>query len=187
MGKAKMTRSEKARRAGLDPTVVTGRLRLGWSLKRALSTPVLSMPHYYDEHGQSLFARAKAAGHKNPLNVLKRVRLLGWSHERALSTPSQDMSAPRSQTSHAARERLRAEERKIISEMLMGRPVTAKEAKKLLRDLRLAGVIPRRNASRDGPSLSSRAREAGLPPGLVHLRKQRGWSEERALATPPLR
>lgn len=71
--------SVQARKAGLSPQRVHNRLCQGWSLKRALQTPIR-------DRTSTLAFRARQAG-LNPRMVWRRVHLRGWSEERALATP----------------------------------------------------------------------------------------------------
>lgn len=74
------TVKEKAVAAGINPAIVRQRVkRNGWSLERALATPV-------EHRSDTLTHRARAAG-LPPILVWQRIRRDGWSEERALSTP----------------------------------------------------------------------------------------------------
>lgn len=74
---------------------------------------------------------------------------------------------------------------------LLGREIGYNEAMKVKRDLAAAEIIPRTNMTRPGeplrgPSLRSKAREAGIAISHVAVWKRikRGWSEELALSMP---
>lgn len=106
MGKKKISLSERARRAGLPPDVVEQRIRLGWSLRRALITPV------GHTRANSISAQARKAGIGAHM-VLHRVRVLGWPLAVALSTPSQ--------RDHTREVRRRAQEAHLDPKLVLNR------------------------------------------------------------------
>lgn len=174
MGKAHSI-ADRARAAGLSHKMVQVRLRHGWSKKRAFSEPSLRSDN-------SISARARRNG--IPAGTAKnRYFTLGWTLEDAVSVPVQPVV--RLNSLEANRKRRWFQECKTMAEALTGEPMGVKRARKLLRDLRLAGVIP---VGRSPNGLVAAAREAGLNPSMVCQRVRiMGWSRERALSTPPLR
>jgi lambda repressor-like predicted transcriptional regulator len=84
MAKKILTLADRARKAGLNPKTVFSRVYTrGWSIRRALATPI--------GKGLTLSDRAREAG-LNPNTVFDRVNKHGWSISRALATPKRSCS-----------------------------------------------------------------------------------------------
>lgn len=89
-GKRYRSIAAAAESSGLDPMVVRARIQQGWSLKRALSTPVreISPSRPVTIKGKrypSIFAAARA--HGQPGGRVRERVARGWTIERAVSEP----------------------------------------------------------------------------------------------------
>lgn len=172
MGKS-LTRKEiaaEARARGWRwPQTVVCRVAKGWPLERALATPSRR-----GEHSIGARARARAAGCERSTVYARMKR--GWSENDAIELPPV-LKIPRSTNPKAIASRKQRAETVFIASTLLGRNVCIEEAKQLMQSFRLAGI--------EVSSLAQRARNAGLPLGVVYTRiNKHGWSEERALSTP---
>jgi hypothetical protein len=96
----------KVRRAGLTMSAVGCRLWRGWTLDRALSTPMTTL--------DPLTVRARAKG-LSPRVVRERVNRYGWSEHRALNTPIGTHRARRHRDRHRAAQGLR-DDRRLVAD-----------------------------------------------------------------------
>lgn len=179
--------SERARAAGISRTCASMRLRTGWSEGRTFSTPTMSraetLKFAQAARPPSLATAARRVG-LPPKTVQKRVQS-GWAVERALATPLGERlynggtKIRYASTSPKCRNARHHTDKTIaLASMLLGRRVGIVIARRLMNDMRVAGVLP--------PSLRQRARDAGIHYETVRYRIHvMGWSEKRALSTPP--
>lgn len=84
MGK---TIADMAREHGLEPDTVHSRLRIGWTLDRALLTPVRERVRAVDADGNVTTYARLAAEHGMSSGALRNRLNNGWSLEDALSIP----------------------------------------------------------------------------------------------------
>lgn len=89
-----MSISAWARRIGIDDAALSSRLRRGWTLEKALTTPPLPpsmgggailLTHDGETMTLQEWARRLAI---QPATILARIKKLGWSTEKALTTPT---------------------------------------------------------------------------------------------------
>jgi len=93
VGGETMTASAAARLAGIRPAVFIARLRRGWSVERAMETPLL--PAGVREDNRMLAALGMTLtlsqwSRRTGISVAaihRRIRVYGWDHEAAVTTP----------------------------------------------------------------------------------------------------
>ncbi len=161
-------------KAGVNPSAFYARLKRGWSVKKAL------IPQLRPPNKKTIAYKAKKAGLKAQ-TVISRIRNRGCSlHEALTMKPGyfrQLVLSPR-----AVKDRHRLREKAHVASALLGRSVTTEEAKAIMRDLRVTGILPK---YKDMNTVTYQSNKAGLKPMMVFHRLKRGWSIERALSTPP--
>ena len=86
------TATQWAEEFGLNSQIITGRLKLGWSVEKALTTKKMREKtgyrfFTYDGKTQTLSQWARETG-INKRTLSYRIDRLGWSIEKALTTPS---------------------------------------------------------------------------------------------------
>jgi lambda repressor-like predicted transcriptional regulator len=171
-----LSQAERARQAGLDPSVVHSRLKRGWSKEAAFTSP-LGTRVMSSRPGKlmvnAVATRARAHGLK-PGVVFSRVAR-GASIDAALTTPLFSTNIARDPSPAAGAARISNARCKLIASKLLGAPIGVARARRLITDLRLAGI---------GETVKSRAEKAGINIYTVRARIARGWSVERALQSP---
>jgi hypothetical protein len=182
-GKRTDTLSHRARALGMRPSLVHKRInRFGWTEERAFSEPVMQhVPR--SQKWQSVRARkanmkivtmaSTLLGH--PASRDEAYRLM--RDLRAIGVlPKKEQNRKLCKHTLAARE------------MGMAEGVTEHLVSHRVRDgwsIERAVTTPVR---RPQDTLAHRARQVGMRPSLVYKRvRLRGWSEQRALSTPPLK
>jgi hypothetical protein len=155
--------ASQARKHGLSSGAVHWRIKSGWSLERALTTP--TQPQSRDP----LFAKQARAHGLNPGTVRARIKS-GWSLKQALTTP---LHPPKKRDPNTISEKARAHGLKPA--------VVRERIRKYGWSLERALAVPMLDPAN---SISNRARAHGLKPATVIMRIHQGWSVERALTTP---
>jgi lambda repressor-like predicted transcriptional regulator len=174
----RLTIGAQATAAGLEPKTVYKRLRRGWGLARALSEPY-----------QPLVAHSA-----NPTAIRHRI-YIETCVQQASALVGKRLSRPKAMgllrdlrvALMGATLSRRAREAGLNKHTVYARIHHGwSEEQALTAPVRSLSRL--RHGSRDlVASLTAKAREAGLSPKTVWDRvRRRGWSEERALGTPPL-
>jgi hypothetical protein len=178
MGKT-LSRAESARRAGMHPPTVRYRVKvLGWSLRKALSTPCLG-------HGAASYSTTPSAvaarTHRHKIDALY-IQLLGHSPTRnealqfvrdmrliGINLNSRKQCDPNSDASYSRRLGLS--------------PSTVSKRIRSGWDKERARSTPK-HGGRQGECRAHRARSSGLSPNTVKRRIQLGWSGDRLFSKP---
>ena len=143
-----------AREHGLDAQLVSRRIKNGWTIQKALTTPVK------DTRPNGLKAAALARGLK-PATVRNRVHAMKMSLQEALTTP------------------LRINERAQMARARGMRPRLVGERLRQGLSLQEALAKPVKQMNK---GISQMARKHGMKPGTLQWRLSHGWSMRRALA-----
>ena len=85
---------------GIDRSLFFGRVSIGWSLKDALTTPLVELPPntktVTDHTGQTFISVSEMCKHWNMTRVTYNARRkMGWSMEKALTTPLKKIKVQR--------------------------------------------------------------------------------------------
>lgn len=87
MGEESKPLAEWATEYGHNPSRICARLKMGWSVEKAIKTPMNGTERQYYGFGRSQTARQWADEFKYPCQVILDRMRHGWSIERAVTTP----------------------------------------------------------------------------------------------------
>ena len=182
-----LTQAEFARKYGLSDYTLFTRLKNGWSLEKALTTPIMKVKTLLEYKGELLTIReiAKRAGIRH--SILKGRLDLGWNLEAALTTPIK-RSPPLKTIEYKG-------ERCSISEVAKKVGMRCEVLRRRLRkgwDLKRAIETPFKENKLSKPieykgetlSICEVARKVGIDCEVLRSRLNLGWSVEKAATTP---
>ena len=178
------TVADMAREHGLEPDIVHSRLRLGWTLDRALRAPVRERVRAVDADGNVTTYARLAAEHGMSLGALRNRLNNGWSLEDAINIPCRRHTSDYD-TKYGLPIAQWLEESGVTMAQFRSRLSHGWSPERAAREpLGLAAVLVKYVGKAAAPRVRELCMEHDVPLAVCVSRLRAGWGTDKACTVP---